>query len=196
VYLSRKLIVQTLNDLLVATNDVITLVAENTERPKLGPPIRMDEEQKGQTTLLVDLEPVFRDVGLFDGLAHNASRVTRLKVLTQVCKVEYSIGVRVAVRGWLTYRSQVVTHGGDQMPKFIDDCRLGKVLCVEKVKDFTWGLFFDVLEREIESLGVPEQGLMQVVNELAPRSATWPGKKPASEKQRPPIRLLASYNIA
>ena len=79
---------ETLDDLIVAANDVITLVAGNTERSKLGSPIRMDEEQKAQTTLLVDLEPILRDLGLFDGLAHNASCVTRLEILTQGCKVE------------------------------------------------------------------------------------------------------------
>jgi len=166
--LSVKSVTETLDDLLVAPDDVITLVTEHTKRPKLGSPIRMDEEQKAQTTLLVDLESVLRDVGLFDGFARNLSGATRLEVLTEVCKVEYSIGVRVAVRRWLTYCAQVVTHGGDQIPKFVDDCRLRKVLPVEKVKDFTPGLFLNVLEREIESLGVPEQGFMQVVNELAP----------------------------
>ena len=45
-----------------------------------------------------------------------APRVSR--VLTEVCKVEYSIGIRVAVRRWLTHRAQVVTHGGDQFTKF------------------------------------------------------------------------------
>jgi hypothetical protein len=141
----------------------------------------MDEEQKAQTTLLVDFEPVLRDVGLFDGLAHNAACVAGLDVFTKVGKVEYSIGICVPLLRWLAYRSQVITHFGDQIPKFVDDGRLGKVLPVEKIKDFPRG-FLNVLEGEIESLGIPEHGLMQVVNELAPALGNLAGEKAAKRK--------------
>jgi hypothetical protein len=42
--LSFKSVTETLDDQLVAANDVITLVTENTKRPELGPAIRMDEK--------------------------------------------------------------------------------------------------------------------------------------------------------
>jgi hypothetical protein len=47
-------------------------------------------------------------------------------------------------------------HRGDQISKFIDNCRLRKVPTVEKVKDFPRGFFLDILELESELLGVPE----------------------------------------
>lgn len=53
---------------------------------------------------------------------------------------------------------------------------------VEKVKDFTRGLFLNVLEREIESLGVPEQGLVQVVNELTPALSDLGGEEAAERE--------------
>jgi hypothetical protein len=70
------------------------------------------------------------------------------------------------------------------------------VLLVEKVKDFTRRLFLSVLEREIESLGVPEQGLMQVVNELAPALGNLPGKEAAEREAAAADSLLASYSVA
>src|SRR4030095_4557858 len=44
--LTFESVTETLGDLIVAANDVISLVAEYAERPELGPAIRMDEEQK------------------------------------------------------------------------------------------------------------------------------------------------------
>src|SRR5262245_11837934 len=137
----------------------------------------MDEEQKAQTTLLVDFEPILGYVGLFDGLASNGSGAARGEVIAKVRQVQGDLGFRVAVRCRLTDHAQIVTHSGNQVPKFFDNSRLRKSLTVEKVKDFPRRLFLDILQLKFESLGVPEHGLMQVVDELTPAFGHLPGKE-------------------
>src|SRR5215510_10522517 len=137
----------------------------------------MDEEQEAQTTLLVDFESILGYVSLFDGLASNGSGAARGEVIAKVRQVQGDLGFRVAVRCRLTDHAQIVTHSGNQVPKFFDNSRLRKSLTVEKVKDFPRRFFLDILQLKFESLGVPEHGLMQVVDELAPALGHLPGKE-------------------
>jgi hypothetical protein len=78
----------------------------------------MDEEQKAQTTLLVDLKPILRDVGLFDGLFR--------EVLTKARKVEYRIGVRVGIRRWLSMLAIESSYSVASMPLSSSSVPAGK----------------------------------------------------------------------
>src|SRR5262249_28668229 len=137
----------------------------------------MDEEQEAQTTLPVDFESILGYVGFFDGFARNGSGATRGEVIAKVRQVQGDLGIRVAVRCGLSDRAQVVTHSGNQIPKFLDNSRLRKSLTVETVNAFPRTLFLDILQLEFESLGLAERGLMQVVDEPAPALGHLPGKE-------------------
>jgi hypothetical protein len=173
---------KTLGNLIVAANDVISLVAEYSERPELGPAIRMNEEQEAQTTLPVDLDPILGYVSFFDGLASNGSGAASGEIIAEVRQIQGDLGFRMAVRCRLTDRAQVVTHSGNQVPKFLDNSRLRESLAVEKVKDFPRRLFLDILQFKFESLGVAEQSLMRVVDEFATALGHLPGKEAVQRK--------------
>src|SRR5262245_44898191 len=69
---------QTRRDLLIAADDVIPLVAEDTEWRESRAPVGVDEQQEVQTALLVDLEAILDRVGDVDDRLDQGPGAARL----------------------------------------------------------------------------------------------------------------------
>src|SRR5262249_61968632 len=71
---------QARGDLLIATDDMIALVAD-AERSESRTPVCVDEQQEVQTALLIDLEAILDRVRHVDDSLDQIPRATRLKIL-------------------------------------------------------------------------------------------------------------------
>jgi hypothetical protein len=143
---------------------MVALVAEDAERHESRTPVRVDEEQEVQTVLPVDLEA--DRIRHVDDSLDQVARAARLEVLAQVSEIEHGVRRREAVRGWFADRAQVVAHGVDQLPEFIDDFRLGMMLTEEIVKHILAALRH-IFEGQAELLRVADHRLVPSVDEFA-----------------------------
>ena len=71
-------------DPIIAVEDMVAFVAENSERRELRTPVGMDEEKKIQATLLLDLQAVFGFVSLLDDRLYEQPGTATFKILLQV----------------------------------------------------------------------------------------------------------------
>src|SRR5262245_15801262 len=99
---------------------MVALVA-GAEGRECRTPVRVDEEQKIQTALPVDLEAILDRIRYVDDRLDQAPRAARVEILLQIRAIQHGVRRREAVSGRLADRAQVVAHRVDQLTEFIDD---------------------------------------------------------------------------